>query len=493
VAQKLLSIDIREDLVSGVLVTAGSSGTAVVNCGVSIVEADDYAASLEELLAHLDYDDGPCRISFGAENFYYRNLSFPFADKRKIEKILSIELEENLAVEMDELLVDSLVTGKQDGESAVIAAMVERQFVRERMAELAALNLDPEILAISGVQTALQLAGTHTREDFVLLDIGCRRLTMFALLQGRMRIIRSMVFDDGSLASFSMDRNSQLVSAKSPQKTHETFRVLAREIRRTLYALDDAGSDPPFYLTGPLAGLPDCSKLISDELETSVIACDLVGSSLNISQGCGLWRADVMTSPLALAVRTRKKQAGFNFRKEEFSKKISYARYKKLLPQLGIPLVLYLVAAVGYLWNDYSIREKKLLSLKKQGEEIFMATLPGVTRIVDPVQQLKVEIRELNKGTLGEVAAQNDLRILDLMAEVSVRIPKSINVHVVRMVADNKSVLLRGLTDNFNSVDSLKKVLEKSNYFGAVTINSANLATKSAGIRFELKLQLNRG
>jgi Tfp pilus assembly protein PilN len=139
------------------------------------------------------------------------------------------------------------------------------------------------------------------------------------------------------------------------------------------------------------------------------------------------------------------------------------------------------------------VKEKRLQSLKKQGEQIFTATLPEVTRIIDPVQQLKVEIREMKKGMLGDAKLASDLKLLDLMAEISVRIPESINVHVIRMVADGNSILLRGLTDNFNSVDSLKKVLEESNYFNIVTINSANVASQSTDIRFELRLELNRG
>jgi len=151
------------------------------------------------------------------------------------------------------------------------------------------------------------------------------------------------------------------------------------------------------------------------------------------------------------------------------------------------------MVAIGYLWNDHNLREKRLQVLKERGEEIFTASMPEITRIVDPVRQLQVEIREMKKGMLGDAKLESDLKVLDLMAEISVRIPQSTNVHVIRMVADGNSVLLRGLTDNFNSVDSLKRVLERSNYFSSVTINSANLAAQSSDIRFELRLELRRG
>ena len=94
---------------------------------------------------------------------------------------------------------------------------------------------------------------------------------------------------------------------------------------------------------------------------------------------------------------------------------------------------------------------------------------------------------------LGDAGLDSDIKVIDILAELSSRIPESLQIHVVRMVVDRQTILLRGVTDNFNSVDGLKKVLEKSDYFRGVTINSANLATKVSGVRFELKLDLNKG
>jgi general secretion pathway protein L len=493
-AQNLLSIDIGEDFVCGLMLSVTGMSATVVSCDISVrSEENTLAESVTEVLNHLGYTNQPCRVSLAAENFFYRNLSFPFHDKRKIDKILSIELEDTTIVDMEDVLVDSLVTGKKGSKSAVVAAMIDKDLLRQKLAELAELKLDPEIVAISNVQTALQLSRIQGRERFVLLDAGCRRATMYIMVDGRMRLIRTTVFEAGSGANFTMDKNTGQVFAKRPEKIEETFEVLCRGIRHTLYALEDIEADVPIFLTGPLADVRDSREHIGANLGCEVLSCDLVIPPVKVGGECGPWRGELMTSALALGLRSGRRRAGFNFRKDEFVRKASLAKYRRLIPRLGIPLLLCLVAAVIYLWNDYYVKEKRLQSLKKQGEQIFTATLPEVTRIIDPVQQLKVEIREMKKGMLGDAKLASDLKLLDLMAEISVRIPESINVHVIRMVADGNSILLRGLTDNFNSVDSLKKVLEESNYFNIVTINSANVASQSTDIRFELRLELNRG
>jgi general secretion pathway protein L len=489
---QVLSIDIREDVVCGVMLSVTSRAVAVVGCAVAVIDERPFIEAVAEVLLHVGFKGEPCRVSFGAEHFFYRNLTFPFADKRKINRILPFELEESSPVDMDSLLVDSLVMGRKGKESSVMAAMVSRDYLRQQLSELKSLGIDPEIVGISNVQTALQFALLQSQSEFILLETGCRRLTMFVMAEGRINLIRSITFDDGSLANFSYDRNSQLVSARRPEKTEETLAVMCRGIKHTLIALADVGSETPIYITGPLSGLKETILYLGKNLGCEILLCDLIQKPVKVGLECGLWRSDVMTSALALGLRSGKRQSGFNFRRDEFVKKHSLKKYKKLVPRLGAPLLVCLAVAIGYLWNDYILREKDLTMLKMQGREVFTATLPEVKRIVDPVTQLRAEMKELKKGTLGEDSAQPDVKILDLLAEISVRIPKSQNVHVVRMVADRNGILLRGLTDNFNTVDNLKKVLEKSPYFSSVTINSANLAPKDAGIRFELKLQLNR-
>ncbi len=493
-AKRLLSIDIREDVVCGVLLSIAGKSVTIAGCGIAVPSGQEsLAALLTEVLDHVGYNGEPCRISFGAENFFFRNLSFPFHDKRKIDKILPIELEDTTIVDMEDVVVDSLVTGKKEGQSAVVAAMIDRVFLGNRLDELASLGLDPEIVAISNVQTALQVSRQRGDSSFVLLDAGCRRVTIYVMVGGKMRLVRTMVFDDGSRANFRIDKNSQQISAERPDKTEQTIAWMCAGIRHTLFVLDDLEPDLPLFLTGALADVRNSREMIAENLGSEVQYLDLVHPPVNLGQGCTLWRADIMTGALALGLRSGRKQAGFNFRKDEFSRKVSFERYRRLIPRLAVPLLLCVLIVTAYLWNDYAVREKKLQSLKERGNEIFAETLPEVQRIVDPVQQLKVEIREMRQGMLGDAMLQSDVNILDLLAEISARIPSSINVHVVRMVADRNGVLLRGLTDNFNSVDGLKKVLESSSYFNTVTINSANLAAGGSGIRFELRLELNSG
>ena len=86
----------------------------------------------------------------------------------------------------------------------------------------------------------------------------------------------------------------------------------------------------------------------------------------------------------------------------------------------------------------------------------------------------------------------SDKKVLDLLKDISERVPGALDVHVTSMVVDPDTVRISGETDTFNTVDSLKNGLEKSTYFSEVTISAANLDRSGKKVQFELKLQRAR-
>uniref|UniRef100_UPI004057A53A type II secretion system protein GspL n=1 Tax=Candidatus Electrothrix sp. TaxID=2170559 RepID=UPI004057A53A len=269
-AQNLLSIDIRQDIVCALLLAQGAGGASLQRCALSVVVEGNHLEALQEVLQQMGYNGEPCRICLGAETFFYRNLSFPFSDKRKIDKILPIELEDNLPVDVGDVLVDTFVAGKNETESTVVAAMIDRDHLRWQLDELASVGIDPQIVTISGVQTALLMAQKGMHSDFILLDIGCRRANMFVTVDKRMRLIRSMPFDDGSGASFVIDRNSQQVSARKPEELDATFKLLGREMRNALLGLENIELHLPVFLTGALANAKGVQRYLGKNLDCEI-------------------------------------------------------------------------------------------------------------------------------------------------------------------------------------------------------------------------------
>jgi Tfp pilus assembly protein PilN len=108
------------------------------------------------------------------------------------------------------------------------------------------------------------------------------------------------------------------------------------------------------------------------------------------------------------------------------------------------------------------------------------------------VQQIQVRIDEAKNAYMAGGATNGGLGLLDLLAEISARIPPALQVQIVKLTADQSDVRLRGTTETFNIVDSIQKELEKSPYFSKVEISSANSSVKSGTIDFEIKLVLRQ-
>ena len=130
--------------------------------------------------------------------------------------------------------------------------------------------------------------------------------------------------------------------------------------------------------------------------------------------------------------------------------------------------------------------------MRQQVSAVFQETLPEVTRIVNPVQQLQVENNEIKATYRPGGSSGASYTIIELLTELSARIPANLSVEVVRMVADMDIIRMKAVTGDFNTVDNVQKELVKSRYFKNVTISSANQSIQGDKVNFELKLELAR-
>ena len=137
---------------------------------------------------------------------------------------------------------------------------------------------------------------------------------------------------------------------------------------------------------------------------------------------------------------------------------------------------------------EYSSQKARYNALDGEIVQVFRKTFPAISRIVDPVQQMKVEIQGLKKKGVSELRMESNKGVLDLLKAISLGIPKTLDLIVTRMVIDPDTVSIKGQTDTFNSVDMIKNGLSSSSKFGSVNISSANLDRTGKMVKFEMKL-----
>jgi general secretion pathway protein L len=200
------------------------------------------------------------------------------------------------------------------------------------------------------------------------------------------------------------------------------------------------------------------------------------------------WVPFLMDNPLSLALMEIEGAKGFNFRKGPFASKKFWEENKKNLIQSGILFSLVLVLGFFSVFLDSYIMGKRLTRLNHQITDIFTSTFPKVKKIVDPVEQMRIKIKEAKRDALFPGEAETQPLTIDILNTLSKRIPEDVDVTLTRLVMGSENVVISGDTDTFNSVDSIKNRLEQAGLFKKITISSANIDKSDKRVHFNLKL-----
>jgi len=491
----LLAIDIHGDCVSGALVEHGQRVTVVRGYGLASARELPLAEAVADVIRQTGFEYGDCRVAMGAENFSFRNLVLPFADARKIEKILPLELEELTSSRLDDFHLDFLtIAGREDG-TEIVAAMVERNYFAEVLSQLAGEGLDPEIVTVGGVETALALLSTDDgNRSFVLLDTSLRQTTIILVENGKVALVRSLSVDAEKIGGFSLSFPDVRVSASAPEMIQAIVRQLVLQVQQTLISIGrshllEAGA--PCFVNGEVGLYPAMFDLLQKEMTLEVRPCNIAEQPLLKIEPTGEvpWNPAIMNRALALALWKRKEGPLFNFRKGDFKKQLSLKNLRKNLLAVSLPLAVIVIGVVFFSWWEYSALAGRRDALRDEAVAVFRETLPEVTRVVNPVQQLQTKIAETRDLYRPGSTGRQNIDKLALLSELSARIPETLAIRITRLVADQNDVRITAETTNFNTVDNVKRELEKSALFRSVTITSANLAPKGGEVRFELKLE----
>jgi len=198
----------------------------------------------------------------------------------------------------------------------------------------------------------------------------------------------------------------------------------------------------------------------------------------------------LMDNALSLALMEIEGAKGFNFRKGPFASKKFFEENKKNLIQTGVLFFLVVVLGLTNVFLDSYFLGKRLTRLNDQITGIFTSTFPAVKKIIDPIQQMRIEIQEAKKKALlpGETGQQ--VRAIDILDTLSKRIPADMDVILTRLVMGSENVVVSGDTDSFNSVDNIKSRLEQAEFFKKITISAANIDKFDKRVHFNLKLDL---
>ena len=495
----IIGLDISEDTVAAVQVKSLMQGYQVTAClAVPITGAGGISAALRAVCEEMDQKGSVCNSVIEDGHVSFRNLSMPFTDLRKIRQTLVFELETMMASSIDKHIVDFIDVDRSGTQSEIIAAAVNRAYITEHLSNFASLGVEPETLDVRNLPLANQvIMQPDSPENGMLLCLGSKKCSIILFLGKKIVLLRQLSFNGKGLAAAAAQAAKREKDAPSfDSRAYKAgLTALCRVINLTLrsFQVETGSTIKPekVFITGPGGLIPQTVEIVSQELELPVSLLNLQETAGNIQLRehlVGLYNPALMDNALGLAIREGKKAKGFNFRREEFQVKTQLVKIKKELIHASIYLaIIGVLLAVNWI-IDYQDLKKRTADMDSRIKGIFTQTFPEITNIVDPIHQMNTRISELKNASGAAPGMNMDRTVLEIMNDLSERVPKDLKVDVDRMVVDQEGIQMRGTTDTFNTVDSIKKGLESSEMYRDVVIASANLDQSGKGVRFEIKM-----
>lgn len=477
----VLGIDIRPDAVSAVQVRSSIKGNRIeAHLHVPIPDQErvesGIGGALETIAAKMDIAGSACVVSLPADEISYRNIKVPFKEPRKIRQMLPFELEPALPLPIEDVIIDFRAV-RVSQQTDIIAAVVEKSRMKSYLETLAFYKIEPRIVTIGGYPTTLCLSEwVDVPENWLLVDIGRHRSTVFAILSGQLHLVRSFpISSSAATATESLCKNIEQTIVAFQDIF--SFEFLLNSLFITGYGLND--HDDTEQHMARILGLPVERINLGQQTELTRTVPPLAG-----------WDPSRLDNALALALAGIEGINGLNFRRGPFAPKKNWEAYKKSLIKSGILAgTVLILASLNLALDSYTMR-KQIERLNRQINGIFTTTFPDVKRIVDPLQQMRVKIDELRQKTLFPGERQKQILTIDILYALSKSIPKDMDVEFKRLVMGADNLQISGETDTFNSVDAIKSRLEGEESLKKVTISSATMSKSGNRVSFKMRVEL---
>jgi Tfp pilus assembly PilM family ATPase/Tfp pilus assembly protein PilN len=508
---KILGLDIGEDAIKAVLVIRSfRGGYRAVDAAIAPIEhTGGVPGALQELFKNQNFRGCPCATALSVQNLSFRNLVLPFRDEKKIRQVLTFEVEPLLHFAVDDAILDFIVV-HQGAPSNLLVAIAPKTTVQERATHLTEYVKRISHLNVEGAAIAAVLHAQKPSAGCVLLlDIGAGHSAGLLIQNGRICQVRPFAFG-GNLVTqtiaqtlrINADEAEQRKRENRPGQAGEAIAALCdkffSEVDHTIEFMRLHGylqHDPErIYFTGGGALYPPFRDALSKHFRVPVEPVDLLaGHAIPVDQAfSSRWTPPVMNQALALAIAGHKRGLGFDIKMQDSKVMAAVAQHKGTLRRAAAVLLLILILAGADAYLDYRYNRQRLDALKAEITTLFKTLNPEVTRIVDPVSQLKGNILEARKVTLGIDETRPGATVLALLKDISSLAPPATELTVNAFTLENDTILLKGQAKNFDAVDTLKNEFMKSKFFQAVTIGGTNLLKQGDKVEFDLRITLKR-
>lgn len=481
----------------------------------------DAVPGLKEWIAERRLPTDRVVVSIPVHLISLRTLTLPFNDARKLEKVVPFEIEALLPYPLEEVVVDYQTIEASEGKTNLLVAAVPRGLVKNYLDQLVQAGVDPEAVDLDGmalmnlvryVDAEPSATDDRAKGDLAVLDIGASKTVVCILHRGQTAFVRTILWGGRDVTAALSDacaipleeaeewkrqtglldeETSHLQQKGVSQTIRRSLEPFISELIRTFHVYqsleqpEGRASLTGFMLYGGGSKLKGLESQLATELGIPAVT-----RAPKIASGNGNQWDPAYALGLGLALKGAQLAGGsrMNFRKGEFAHgreatgKTARTRY------LWIGTLLVAALGAADLYAKYTVQLNKYQTLKTQVRNEFKAMFPEVKNIVDEVQQAKTAVAEMRKK--ASLFGSGDWTPLQLMAELTQRMPPTVKIEVRDLVIESGRLRLEAETDSFESVDKVKASLGQFEAFRDVTVSDAKVSADQSNVQFRLTMTL---
>lgn len=478
---------------------------------------DDFGQRLVQLLAQHALPVEHIVMALAADRVTTRRLAFPFGDRRRLAQAVPFEVEGELPFALEDVIVGWERVGGDRSRADVLALVAQRREIAATLETAHAAGIEPRILDAEGfvLGNLAPLAALPGVRLFA--DLGHRKTTFALAIDGNIVAQRAIALG-GSALTQAIAREQGLSEADAEIEKHArgvlerrdgaafvalsaaagaVLERLAVEIIRTAGAFEPflAGAGKPLeglVLMGGTARLAHVDHWLAERtgLPTQRLSFPPgdTGSALVAGGDPALFGPAI-----ALAVRgTLSAKTRLDFRRDEFALRVDLrAMGRPFRSTVRIALVAAGLAGTLLATSTW-LESKRADRLEGRVREAYVALFPGQPVPPDPVAALRTAVRSAHERADSLGVYRGNLSALDLLTEISARVPSDLEVVFEELAIDRQVVRVRGFTKSFEAVDRLRAELAKFEPFAQIQVSEVKEETKRGGKSFSLTISLGR-
>jgi general secretion pathway protein L len=487
---KILSIDVRDDAIAALLISSTLKGNCIEShCHVRLDHAPSEVENrlswaISRLVDEIDISGTNCIVSVSPAEVTYRNVKLPFKERRKIGQLLPFELESGLPCAVEELSIDFSIVRKSEY-SDIFAAAVKNETLDEMVEILQSFDIRPRYISVGPIAEAMCIAklGTAKQSDnflFISMDDACA--TVCLVSSGKLHLARTFRLpkNDGPQRIKRLKQEILRITAAFENIFAFDFnfdQVMFSSVRSG--TVDDDMTGLISALTG-MFGIEVTNVDMFNDANFKILSCPDDAS----------FEHRLYNSALGLAGIEIGRIAPFNFSRDHYSLGKYWEDNRREFITAGVFFLIVFMLIMANTIIETRFLESQTRKIDSEIQHIFRSTLPGDTRIVDPLHQMRVEIDRIRQRSALTQTAGSKISNIEILREISRLIPNDIDLLISNMVRSDNQVTLSGTISDFNAVDEVKVQLENAGLFEKITISSANMDNSINRVRFRIRVDL---